>query len=70
MLSSETATVARGKTLTLRATATPAATVTWRSGNTSVATVSNGVVRGVKAGTVNITATANGITKICRVTVK
>lgn len=70
MLSSETATVARGKTLTLRATATPAATVTWRSGNTSVATVSNGVVRGVKAGTVNIMATANGITKICRVTVK
>lgn len=70
MLSSETATVTRGKTLTLRATATPAATVTWRSGNTSVATVSNGVVRGVKAGTVNIMATANGITKICGVTVK
>lgn len=35
-------------------------TITWASSNTSFATVSNGVVTGVKAGQVTVTATING----------
>ena len=51
------ATVTVGSTVTLNATARPStATVTWASDNTSEATVSNGVVTGVAAGTVKITA--------------
>ncbi len=44
--------------------------VTWSSEDTSVATVEDGVVTGVSAGTVNIAAkTKNGITASCAVTV-
>ena len=51
------ATVAVGSTVTLTATPRPSsATVTWASDNTSEATVSSGVVTGVAAGTVKITA--------------
>ncbi len=34
---------------------------TWKSNDTSIATVENGLVRGVSAGTVQITAIANGV---------
>ncbi len=34
---------------------------TWKSNDTSIATVDNGLVRGVSAGTVQITAIANGV---------
>jgi hypothetical protein len=51
------ATVTVGSTVKLNATARPStATVTWASDNTSEATVSNGAVTGVAAGTVKITA--------------
>ena len=43
--------------------------VTWSSSNTSVATVANGVVTPVAAGTATITATAGGKTATCNVTV-
>ena len=46
--------------------------VTWKSSNTSIATVSNGKVKGVKAGTATITATADdgsGKSATCTVTV-
>ena len=55
-------TVDRGKTITLTATVAPdgatTKTVTWSSSDTAVATVANGVVTGVKAGTATITATS------------
>lgn len=65
-----------GKTLKLSATVTPDnATekgVTWKSSNKNIATVtSNGVVKGIKAGTVKITATAkDGSGKSASVTIK
>ena len=73
-LSKTTLTVAKGKTATLTATVTPTnatdKTVTWKSSSTAVATVSNGTVKGVKAGTATITVTtSNGKTATCKVTV-
>ena len=62
-------------TSTLTATITPSnatnKTITWTSGNTSIATVSDGVVTGVSAGTTTITVrTADGnFTDTCTVTV-
>lgn len=65
------ANVYAGNTIALKAEVTPSAAVKWKSSDTSVAKVNkNGVVKGIKAGNVNITATANGITKTCKVTVK
>lgn len=57
-LDKKTATVAAGSTVTLTATTVPDdETVTWASDDTSVATVSGGVVTGVAAGTATISAT-------------
>lgn len=60
------------KTATLKATVKGASgEVTWKSSKTSVATVSSkGKVTAKKAGKTTISATANGITKKCTVTVK
>lgn len=58
-----------GKNATLRATAVPNAAVTWTTSDEKVATVANGVVSAKKAGTATITATANGKTATCKVTV-
>lgn len=44
--------------------------VTWKSLNAATATVSNGVITGVKTGTTTVTATVNGISKNVSVTVK
>lgn len=66
-LSSTAATIEVGATTTL--TATPRAangtalagrTVTWSTGNATIATVANGVVTGVAPGTATITATSEG----------
>ncbi|MEG1925858.1 MAG: Ig-like domain-containing protein [Ruthenibacterium sp.] len=44
--------------------------ITWTSGNNSVATVSNGTIKGLKVGSTTITARAsNGIQKTCSVSV-
>lgn len=76
-LDKKVATVNVGKTVTVKATVTPAnadnKTLVWTSSNTKIATVSNGVVKGVKAGRVIITAkTTDGsnISATCTVTVK
>ena len=58
-----------GSSVTLTATATPSGTVTWTTSNNGVATVSNGVVRGVSKGSATITTTANGKSATCSVTV-
>ncbi len=68
-----TATVEAGKTTTLTVTAAPQGAIvpnlTWASDNEAVATVVNGVVTGVAAGTANITATAGPLSVTCAVTV-
>ena len=62
-----------GESATITATVAPSnatnKTVTWKSSNTGVATVSNGVVKAIKAGTATITVTtSNG--KTASITVK
>lgn len=76
-LNKKVSTVNVGKKVTVKATVTPAnadnKTLVWTSSNTKIATVSNGVVKGVKAGRVIITAkTTDGsnISATCTVTVK
>ena len=76
-LSKTKATIEKGKTLTLKATITPSdlsdKSVTWKSSNTKVATVSSaGKVKGVKVGTATITCTSNstGLKATCKVTVE
>ncbi len=68
-----TATVAAGATLPLNAVLTPYGVdgeITWASATTAKATVdTNGVVTGVAAGTSVITATCNGYSATCTVTV-
>ena len=75
-LSKTKATIEKDKTLTLKATITPSdlpdKSVTWKSSNTKVATVTSaGKVKGVKAGTATITCTSNstGAKATCKVTV-
>lgn len=66
------ATIYKGKTVTVKATATPSATVTYTTSNKNIATVNSktGVVKGIKAGTVTITAKAGNLKTTCKVTVK
>ncbi len=73
-LNKTSATVAKGKTLKLTATVLPAnatnKNVTWKSSSPSVATVTKtGTVKGIKAGTATITATAGDKKATCKVKV-
>ncbi len=63
--------IAVGKTATIKATAAPTGTITYKSANTKIATVSKkGVIKAVKKGTVKIAVTCNGVKKIVTVKVK
>ena len=74
-LSKSSTTLTEGGTITLTATINPSnatnKNVTWSSSNSSVASVSNGVVTALKAGTATITVTTEdgGKTAKCNVTV-
>ena len=70
----KTKTVSRGKTFTIKATATPKNTeekITYKSSNSKVATVSSkGVVKGIRKGTATITVQSGSKKLTCKVTVK
>ena len=71
-LSKTSLSLTNGNTATLTATVTPSNStdsVVWTSNNTSVATVSNGVVTAVGNGSATITATAGSKKATCSVTV-
>ena len=71
-LNKSTASVEAGKTLQLNATLEPSGatgTVTWSSNNTSVATVSGGLVTAKTTGTATITATVASYSASCTITV-
>ena len=71
-LDETTMSIPAGDSLTLTATIQPAGktgTVTWSSSDATVATVKNGVVKGVKKGTANIVASVGSFTATCAVTV-
>ena len=57
-------------TLTAKVTGGDAKKVVWKTSNASVASVSNGKVIAKKKGSANITATLNGVSAVCKVTVK
>lgn len=62
-------TVKKGKKITVKASATPSAKVSYKTSSKKIATVtSKGVVKGKKKGTAKITVSANGVSK--KVTVK
>lgn len=75
-LSPAETTILKGKNATLSVSLTPSDTTddigatTWQTSDAAIATVSNGVVTGVKAGTATITATVNGKSATCDVTVQ
>ena len=73
-LSETTATLAEGGILVLEAFVKPFnatnQTVRWSSSNTNVATVADGVVTAVAAGTATITATAGNYSASCEITVE
>lgn len=73
LLSLDTLTIKVGETYTLEASFIPTGVMweglTWRSDNTSVATVNNGVVTGINAGSAKIFAEVSGKSAYCEVTV-
>lgn len=68
-LSKRSISIGEGESYTLTVVGADKNEVEWRSDNTAVATVSNGVVTGVSAGTASVTATAGKATAVCSVTV-
>ena len=70
-LNTHTGAISGTGTLKLKAITNPGkGSVTWATGDSDIATVSSaGVVTGVSAGTAVITATCNGLTDSCTVTV-
>ena len=73
LLSQSSVALKKGSSTTVTATVVPSnatnKNVTWRSSNSSVATVSNGKITGVSVGSANILVSAGDITEIINVTV-
>ena len=70
-ISKDKASIEHGETLSLSATTSNDSPVTWKSSKKSIATVDEyGKVTGIKPGETTITATANGTSAICQLTVK
>lgn len=70
-LKKTSASIKVGKTVAIKATASPKGTIQYKSSDTEIATVtSKGVVKGIKKGTAKITVTCNGVSKTFKVTVK
>ena len=73
VLDHESANLAVGGTMTITATVYPQTVsnpvITWRSSNTTVATVVNGVVTAKTAGQCDIIATCQGVSATCHITV-
>lgn len=70
-LTKTSANVKVGKTVKISAKATPSGTITYKSSNTKIASVtSKGVVKGKQKGTAKITVTCNGVKKVFTVKVK
>lgn len=70
-LTKTSASIKVGKTTRISAKATPSGTITYKSSNKKIATVSSkGVVKGKKKGTAKITVTCNGVKKVFTVKVK
>ncbi|WP_207941609.1 hypothetical protein DOK78_002889 [Enterococcus sp. DIV2402] len=72
-LSTHALTIRLNETQQIQATVSPEDAdnqqISWTSANEQVASVTNGLVEGIKAGTTTITATVNGITETVQVTV-
>ncbi len=69
-LDTQAITLKKGESRVLKATVSTGATPAWMSGNKNVATVDmNGTVTAVAAGSTTITATAEGVSASCTVTV-
>ncbi len=73
LLSQSSIALKKGSSTTVTATVVPSnatnKSVTWRSSNSSVATVSNGKITGVSVGSANILVSVGDITEIINVTV-
>lgn len=68
-ISTSSAMVAVGKTITLPFELTGEGTITWTTSDSAVATVTEGKVTGVKEGIATITATVGKSTATCKITV-
>ena len=71
-LNQSTLSLEKGKTSTLSATRVPSfstSTITWSCSDTNVATVNQGTVTAVGSGSATITASCNGYSATCRVSV-
>lgn len=70
-LAKSSATIKKGKSTTIKATANPSGKITYKTSNKKIATVTaKGKVTGKKKGTAKITVTANGVSKTFTVKVK
>ena len=70
ILSQRTLDIVAGASSTLTATPTEPVTINWKSDDTSIATVTDGVVKGISEGTTKVWAFANGKEVDCTVNVR